>query len=98
MKQHLKPLFIWAKIDNVGINKFLRDGGEAINLMSHFLLKKIGKYDTDLRPRNMVLSNYEDKTSKALGVIKVDVIVGTTIKPTLFVVISTKANYNLRSI
>jgi len=40
MKSHLKPLFIRAKINNVGINKVLIDGGAAVNLLPHFLLKK----------------------------------------------------------
>lgn len=69
MKQHLKPLFIWAKVENVGVNKYLVDGGVAINLMSHSLLKKISKYGTDLKPHNMVLSNYDGKMSYSLGVI-----------------------------
>lgn len=63
MKQNLKPLFIWVKADGVGINKVLVDGGATINLMLHFLLKKIGKFDIDLRPHNMVLFNYEGKIS-----------------------------------
>ena len=63
--------------------------------MPYSLLKKICNYDTDLRPHNMVLSNYEGKTSKALGVIHVDIVVGTILGRTLFMVILTKTNYNL---
>lgn len=33
MHQDLKPLFIWANIENVGVNKVLVDGGTKINLM-----------------------------------------------------------------
>lgn len=40
----------------------------------------------------MVVSNYEGKT---LGFLQVDMVVGTTTRPTLFVVVPTKANYNL---
>ncbi|MCI38536.1 hypothetical protein A2U01_0059764, partial [Trifolium medium] len=43
MKSHLKPLFIQAKVNNVGVNKVLIDGGAAVNLMPEFLLRKIGK-------------------------------------------------------
>lgn len=66
------------------------DGGETINLMPYFLLKKIGKYDTNMRPHNMVMSNYEGKTNKALGVIHVDTTMSIITRPTLFVVITTK--------
>jgi len=33
MDQHLKPLFIQAKINGVGFNKFLVDGGSTVNLL-----------------------------------------------------------------
>ncbi|MCI31552.1 hypothetical protein A2U01_0052764, partial [Trifolium medium] len=53
MKNHLKPLFVRAKVNNVGVNKVLIDGGAAVNLMPHSLLNKIGKYDTDLHSHNI---------------------------------------------
>lgn len=95
MQQHLKPLFIWVKVENVGINKVLVNGRASVNIIPHSILRKIGKFDTDLRPHNMVLSNYEGNTCKALAIIQVDVMVGTIVRPTLFMVIPTKANYNL---
>lgn len=39
MINHLKPLFIRGKVENVGISKILVDDGAIINLMSHFMLK-----------------------------------------------------------
>lgn len=69
MKSHLKPSFIRAKVEDTIINKILIDGGTVVNLMPHFLLRKIGKYDTDLRPHNMVLSNYKGKMVHNMGVI-----------------------------
>lgn len=95
MKQHLKPIFIRSKVDEVGGNKVLIDGGVAMNLMPYFMLKRIGMFDTDLRPHNMVLSNHEGNMSYYFGVIQVNIVVGTITRPTLFVVITSKANYNL---
>lgn len=46
MKQHLKPLFIWATVDNVGVNKVLVDGQVVKNIIPNSLLRKIGEYDT----------------------------------------------------
>lgn len=43
----------------------------------------------------MVLSDYEGKPRKALGVNQVDIVVGTIVRPTLFMVIPSKENYNL---
>jgi hypothetical protein len=95
MKNHLKPLFIRAKINNVGVSKVLIDEGAAVNLMPHSLLKKIGKFDTDLHTHNIVLSNYQGKTGHSMGAIQVDVCVGSTVRPTLFLVVPSKANFNL---
>jgi len=33
MRLHLKPLFIQAKINGVGVNKVLVDGGATVNLL-----------------------------------------------------------------
>lgn len=77
------------------MNKIMVDGGAAVNLMLHILLAKIGKFDTDLRLHNMVLSNYKGKTGQAMRVIQVDITVGSITRPTVFMVIVSKANYNL---
>ncbi|MCI04018.1 hypothetical protein A2U01_0025060, partial [Trifolium medium] len=66
MKSHLKPLFIQAKVNDVGVNKVLIDGGAAVNLMPEFLLHKIGKRLSDLHTHNIVLSNYEGETGFSL--------------------------------
>ena len=55
MKSHLKPLLIRAKVEGIAINKVLIDCGATVNIMPHHLLKKIGKYDTDIRSHNVVL-------------------------------------------
>ena len=84
MKSHLKPLFIQAKINDVGINKVLVDGGAAVNLLPQFLLKKIGLSESDLETHNVILYNYE-----------VDLVVGTVKRSTLLLVVASKSNYNL---
>lgn len=94
MMYHLKPLFIKAKVDGVAVNKVFINGGAVVNLMPLNLLKKMGKGEEDLRPHNMVLSNYEGKTSSILGVIHVELAVGTTTRITLFMVIKSKENFN----
>lgn len=95
MKSHLKPLFIRGKVENFGVNKILVDGGADVNLMLHYMLKRIGKDNTDTKPHNMVLSNYEGKLGTTMGVIQVDLTIGTITRSTMFMVIASKANYNL---
>ena len=43
----------------------------------------------------MVISNYEGKIGHTLGVIQVDLTVATITRPTMFMVIAAKTNYNL---
>jgi hypothetical protein len=92
MQHHLKPLFIQAKINDVGINKVLVDGGAAVNLLPHFLLKKIVLSESDLKPHNVVFWNYEGKSGNSFGAVEVDLVVGTVKRPTLFSVVELKAN------
>lgn len=95
MMYHLKPLFIREKVDRITVNKVFVDGGATGNLIPYTLFKKMGKGDDDLRQHNMVLSNYEGKTNNILGVVQVDLVVGTTTRSTLFMVINSKVNLNL---
>ena len=77
MKNHLKPLFIRAKIVEITINKILVDYGATINIIPHSMLRKMGKGDGDIKPHNMVLSNYEGGIGTTMGVIQLDLKVGT---------------------
>jgi len=95
MRSHLKPLFIQVKVDKIGINKVLVDGGAVVNLMPQSLLKRIGKTDKDLKPHNVILSNYEGKAGHYLGALQVSLTMGTDIRPTLFMVVPSKANFYL---
>jgi len=95
MKSHLKPLFIQAKINDVGIIKVLVDGGAAVNLSPQFLLKNIGFSESDLKPYNVILSNYEGKSGSSFEAVEADLVVGTVRRSTLFLVVASKANYYL---
>lgn len=75
--------------------KIIVDEGATINLMSHFIIKKIGKSDMDTKPHNMMLSNYEVKVGSTLGVIRVDLRVDTITRATMFMVIESKKFYNI---
>ena len=77
------------------MNKILVDIWAAVNLMPYFLLEEVRKYDTNLRPHNMALSNYERKTGQTMGVIQVDVTIGSITRSTIFMEIASRPSYNL---
>jgi len=66
-----------------------------MNLLPQSLLKKIGLSESDLKPNNVVLSNYKGKSGSSFGAIEVDLVVGTVKRSTFFLVVASKANYNL---
>ena len=63
---------ITRSLENIPVNKILVDCGATVNLMPHRMLAKIGKYDTDAKPHNMVLTNYEGKVGSTLGLSKLN--------------------------
>jgi len=95
MRLHLKPLFVQAKINGVGVNKVLVDGGATVNLLPQSFLKKIGLFDSDLKPHNVVLTNYEGTTGNFLGAVEVDLVVGSISQTTMFMVVPSKENFNV---
>jgi len=87
MKGHLKPLFIQGNVDDVGVNKVLVDGVAAVNLMPQSFLKMIGKCGTDLKPHNIVMSNYKGKVGFYIVALQVNLTMGSLTRPTLFMVV-----------
>ncbi|WJX84315.1 hypothetical protein P8452_66904 [Trifolium repens] len=81
MKNHLKALFIRAKVNGVGVNRILVDGGAVVNIMPHFMLKKLGLFETDLHTHNVVLANYKGKIGHSLGAIQLEILTMSLFKP-----------------
>jgi len=63
--------------------------------LPQFLLKKIGLSYSDLKSHNVILSNYDGKSGSSFGALEVDLVVGTVKRVTLFLVVASKASYNL---
>jgi hypothetical protein len=51
--------------------------------------------DYDLKPHNIVLTNYEGTTGNSLGAVEVDLIVGSVKRTTIFMVVPSRANFNV---
>lgn len=82
-------------MENVGVNKIFVYGGAAVNLMPHFMIRGIKMFNTNIKTHNMVFSNYEGKVVQTLGVIQVDLTIGSITRPTKFRVTQARSNYNL---
>ena len=95
MKKHLRPLHIKATSEAKRVRRILINGGAAINLLPLRILDKLGNSKQKLKDTNMVVINYHGKNTLVEEVILLNVKVGTIKRPTLFVVIPSKSNYNL---
>lgn len=95
LRMHLKPLFVQARINGVGVNKVLVDGGATVNLLPQSFLGKIGLFDSDLKPHNVIVMNYEGTPANSMGAVEVDMVVGSVSITTMFMVVPSKANFNV---
>nr|KYP55191.1 hypothetical protein KK1_001398 [Cajanus cajan] len=76
-------------------NKVLVDGGAAGNILPRTMLKRFGKSTTDLKPHNMLISDYAGKSSHPKGMILLDVQIRSVKRTTMFIVTPSKANFNV---
>nr|KYP33636.1 hypothetical protein KK1_045501 [Cajanus cajan] len=95
MKDHLKPLLLTLMIEGVEVNKVLVDGGAAINILPQTILKCFGKTLAYLKPHNILISDYAGKSSQLEGMILLDAQIGSVKRTTMFIVTSSKANFNV---
>lgn len=59
------------------------------------MLKKFCRTEADLIPNNMAITDFSGRTSKSEGILALDIFIGSVTKTTVFLVIPSKANYNL---
>nr|KYP33891.1 Transposon Ty3-G Gag-Pol polyprotein [Cajanus cajan] len=59
------------------------------------MLKRFGKSVTDLKPHNILISDYAGKSSHPEGMIMLDVHIGSVKRTTMFIVTPSKANFNV---
>ena len=70
------------------LNRVLVDGGTTVNLVPKSMLGKLGKTLKDLVQTNVAMTYFNGKTSTNTRVRNVN-------RPTMFVVVPSKASYNL---
>ncbi|KAL1330612.1 hypothetical protein AAHE18_12G121800 [Arachis hypogaea] len=91
---HLCPLHITTTLTGIKVNKVLIDGGVAISLLPERMLMKVGKHPDDLVPTNIVVTDFSGTSTPAKGLVTLSVKVGSSERNIVFVVVSSKVNYN----
>ncbi|RYR41732.1 hypothetical protein Ahy_A08g038146 [Arachis hypogaea] len=94
-KSHLRPLHAIAVMSGIKVNKVLVDGGMAISLLLERMLMKVGKHHDDLTLTNISITDYSGVSTPSRGLVTIGVKVGSSDRNTIFMVVSSKASYNL---
>jgi hypothetical protein len=91
----LKPLYIRGHIDKRPISWMLVDGGAAINLMSYFVFKKLGREDGDVMKANLILNSVGGSSMDAKSIVSMELIVGSKSLANAFFVVEVQGNYSI---
>ena len=71
------------------------DDGSAVNVMPLRMLRALGKSINDLIKTEVVVSAFTREVSKTLGILPIDIIIGSKIVLSAFFVIDSTTNYNI---
>jgi hypothetical protein len=77
------------------VNKMLVDTGAAVNIMPYPMLRRLGCSAENLIKTNVALSDFNDQTSEAQGVLNMDLTVGSKTVPTSFFIVNSKSTYTV---
>jgi hypothetical protein len=91
----MKPLYVQGHIDERPISSILVDGSAAVNLMSYFVFKKLGREGDELVETNMMLNGVGGNPMETEGVIFIELTVGSKSLATAFFVVKVQDNYSV---
>ena len=94
MLRHIKPLYVSAHFNGKLMSKALVDNGSVVNAMSLRMLRALGRSIGDLIESEVFLSAFIGEISKTLGVLSIDITLGSKTSLLAFFVINSIANYN----
>lgn len=90
--RHLRPLHIQGHVDGRPMNKMMVDGRATINVMPYIMYQKLVSGEENLIRTDMMLKDFEGKTSPAWGVISIELTIGSKTLHTTFYVINDKGS------
>ena len=94
MTMHIKPLYVRAHFNGKPVSKVLVDNGSTINVMPLRMLRALGKHIGDLIETEVSVSSFTGGISKTLGVLPIDIIIGSKTSLSAFFAINSTTNYN----
>ena len=95
MTRHIKPLYIRAHLNGRLVSKVLIDNGSAVNEMPLRMLRALGMSINDLIETEVVVSTFTQEETKTLGILPIDITIGSKTSLFVFFVIDSTTNYNI---
>ena len=95
MTRYIKPLYIKAYLNGRPVSKVLIENGSAVNVMSLRMLRALGRSINDLIETEEVVFAFIGEVSKTLGILPIDITIGSKTILSIFFVIDSTVNYNI---
>ena len=95
MTRHIKPLYVRAHLNGRPVSKVLIDNGSVVNVMPLRMLIAMGKSINDLIETEVAVSAFIGDVSKTLGILPINITIGSKTVLFSFFVIDSTTNYNI---
>ena len=95
MTRHINPWYIRAHLNGKLVFMVLIDNGSVVNVMPLRMLISMGRSISDMIETEVVVSTFTEEVSKTLGILPIDITIGSKTALSVFFVIDSTANYNI---
>ena len=95
MTRHIMPLYIKAHLNGKPVSRVLIDDGSTVNVIPSKILAMLGRTEEDLIPTDVTVSAFTREVTKVLGVLPMQITVGSKTSLTAFFIINSSVSYNI---
>ncbi|XP_031090967.1 uncharacterized protein LOC115995960 [Ipomoea triloba] len=92
---HNRPLFVEGYAREQKIKRILIDQGSSVNILSLQAVKELGISTDELSQSRLMIQGFNQGGQRALGIIRLDLRIGSLSSSTLCYVIDARTSYNL---
>ncbi|KAL0411451.1 UNVERIFIED_CONTAM: hypothetical protein Slati_3734800 [Sesamum latifolium] len=94
-KPHNRPLFVAGYAREQKVNMILIDGGSVVNILLLRTLKELGVPMDELSNSRLMIQGFNQEGQRAIGVIRMELLMDDMVSTALFHVIDVKTSYNM---
>lgn len=92
MTKHIKPLYNTTHVNGKSVSRVLIDNGSAVNIIPYRILQKL-YFFKDLIPTKVFVAAFTGESTKTLGVLPANIIVGSRSFLSVFFVVNFSASF-----